>query len=78
MSPLSHRIKQLIGLYVRLHLSKGKVVTTVDGVCQGIEGEVVVLLSPDGERREIPLEQVGAVTLLAQERQTDNGHDSKG
>jgi hypothetical protein len=78
MSPLSHRIKQLIGLYVRLHLSKGKMVTTVDGVCQGIEGEVVVLLTSQGEHREIPLEQVGAVTLLAQERQMESDYDSRG
>ena len=71
-----HRIKELTGLYVRLHVNRGKVVTTIDGVCQGIEGEAVVIIDPgSGERTEVPLEQVGAITQLAQERPPSDDDD---
>lgn len=63
---LAHRIRELKGFYVRLHVNTGRTVLAVDGVCQGIEGDLVVLYS-QGQRSEIRLGQIGAVNQLAWE-----------
>jgi len=65
MQSLTRRIEGLRGLHIRLHIFKGKAVTTVDGICQGIEDGCVVLRpSSEGERTDVPLDKVAAVTQL--------------
>lgn len=66
MHALRQRIENLQGLHVRVHVNEGNEVSTVDGVCQGVEGDCVVLSpSTAGERVEVPLGKVGALTQLA-------------
>ena len=65
MHALITRIEDLHGMHIRLHLTKGKFGQTVDGICQGIQKECVILdPSTLGERAAVPLEQVGALTQL--------------
>jgi hypothetical protein len=62
---LARRIEELRGLHVRLHVDGGKITDAIDGVCQGIEGSRVVLApSSLGERTDVALERVYAVTQL--------------
>ncbi len=65
MKSLARRMEELTGLCVRLHVGQGRIVTVVDGVCQGIQdGAVVLDPSSAGARTAILLEQVYAVTQL--------------
>lgn len=65
MPSLAQRINELKGLAVRLHVNAGRRVVAVDGVCQGIEGNEVVLAPlSQGQRIEGPLEKIGAATPL--------------
>jgi hypothetical protein len=65
MHALITRIEDLYGLHIRLHLTKSKFGQTVDGICQGIQEDCVILEpSTLGERAAIPLEQIGALTQL--------------
>jgi hypothetical protein len=63
---LARRIQELKGLYVCLHVNTGRAVLVEDGICQGIEGDVVVLLS-QGQRSQIRLREVTAVNRLVPE-----------
>lgn len=65
MTALARRIQELQGLHVRLHVGEGNAVSLVDGVCQGIDEDCVVLSpSSQGERTDVLLERVYAVTQL--------------
>ena len=65
MNPLARRIEELRGFHVRLHIAEGKAVATVDGVCAGIEQDCIVLIpSSAGERTDVALDRVYAVTQL--------------
>ncbi len=65
MTSLGKRIKDLVGLCVRLHVGEGRVVTFIDGVCQGLQdGAVILDPSSTGERTAVLLEQVYAITQL--------------
>lgn len=52
---LARRIQELEGMYVCLHVNTGRAVLAVDGICQGVEGDVVVLFS-QGQRSEVHLQ----------------------
>jgi hypothetical protein len=53
------------GLHVRLYTPDRRVITTVDGVCAGLERDSVVLApSSQGERIDVALDRVYAVTQL--------------
>ena len=68
MHPLARRISDLIGFHVRVHSNSGKGTSTIDGICRGIEdGHIVLAPSSQGERSEVPLEQIATVTPLAGE-----------
>ncbi len=65
MTSLAKRIKDLVGLCVRLYVGEGRVVTLIDGVCQGLQdGAVILDPSSAGERTAVLLEQVYAITQL--------------
>lgn len=68
MHTLARRIEELRGLHVRLRINEGKATITVDGTCRGVESGCAILSpSSQGERTEIPLEQIATVTQLAGE-----------
>jgi hypothetical protein len=76
MTALARRIQELQGLHIRLHVGEGNAVTLVDGICQGIDGECVVL-SPSslGERTDVLLARVYAVTQLPGEFAVEPAED---
>ncbi len=65
MNSLVRRLEELRNLYVRLHIAEGKVVTFVDGIYQGIQdGAAILAPSSRGERTDVQLDRVYAVTQL--------------
>jgi hypothetical protein len=77
MTALARRIQELHGLHIRLHVGQGNAVAVVDGVCQGVDGECAVL-SPSslGERTDVLLERVYAVTQLPGEFEGEAAEES--
>ena len=68
MHALIRRLNELCGFHVRVHVHQGRSTFTVDGTCQGVEDDCAILApSTQGERAEIPLKQIAAVTPLAGE-----------
>ncbi|MBN1483311.1 MAG: hypothetical protein JXA37_01190 [Chloroflexia bacterium] len=66
MHSLVHRIRDLNGLPVRLHVNRGSSVVEIDGICAEVTAESVVLAPwAEGERVEVKLKEVGAVTQLS-------------
>lgn len=73
MPALEERIEELRGLHIRLHVApssgsgrrQGRGVTTIDGTCQGVEDDCIILApSSLGERTDVLLERICAVTQL--------------
>ncbi len=65
MNSLARRLEELRNMHIRLHIAEGKVVTFVDGIYQGIQdGAVILSPSSRGERTDVQLERIYAVTQL--------------